>query len=42
MDDDVVIPLYDDVAYTLARPSVKGLQITALGILGLESVWMEH
>jgi peptide/nickel transport system substrate-binding protein/oligopeptide transport system substrate-binding protein len=42
VDDQVIIPLYYDVAYTLAKPSVKGLQVTPLGILGLESVWLEH
>jgi oligopeptide transport system substrate-binding protein len=42
VDDHVIIPLYFDVAYTLAKPAVKGLQVTPLGILGLESVWLEH
>lgn len=42
LDDQVVIPLYFDVAYTLAKPAVKGLQVTPLGILGLETVWLEH
>jgi ABC-type oligopeptide transport system substrate-binding subunit len=42
LDDQVVIPLYFDVAYTLAKPAVKGLQVTPLGILGLEPVWLEH
>jgi peptide/nickel transport system substrate-binding protein/oligopeptide transport system substrate-binding protein len=42
IDDHVVIPLYFDVAYTLAKPAVKGLEVTPLGILGLESVWLEH
>lgn len=42
VDDQVIIPLYFDVAYTLAKPAVKGLQVTPLGILGLESVWLEH
>jgi peptide/nickel transport system substrate-binding protein/oligopeptide transport system substrate-binding protein len=42
VDDQVIVPLYDDVAYTLAKPAVKGLQVTPLGIMGLESVWLEH
>src|SRR5215211_155421 len=42
IDDAVVIPLYYDVAFTLQKPYVKGLEITALGILRLESVWLEH
>ncbi|MEA2594386.1 MAG: oligopeptide transport system substrate-binding protein, partial [Thermomicrobiales bacterium] len=42
VDDQVIIPLYYDVAYTLAKPAVKGLEVTPLGILGLESVWLEH
>jgi ABC-type transport system substrate-binding protein len=42
VDDNVILPLYYDVAYTLARPEVKGLTVTPLGILGLESVWLEH
>jgi len=42
VDDHVVLPLYHDVGYTLARPYVKGLEITALGILRLDSVWLEH
>ena len=31
-----------DVAYTLQKPAVKGLELTALGILRLDSVWLEH
>lgn len=42
LDDQVVIPLYFDVSYTLAKPWVKGLVVTPLGILGLERVWLEH
>lgn len=40
--DDVVVPLYHDVRYTLVRPYVRGLKVTALGILGLEHVWLER
>lgn len=42
IDEHIIMPLYFDVAYTLAKPEVKGLQITALGLLGLESVWLER
>lgn len=42
VDENVIMPLYFDVAFTLAKPSVKGLRVTALGTLGLESVWLEH
>lgn len=42
MDDHVVIPLFHDVAYTLVKPGVKGLEITSLGVLRLETVWMER
>jgi oligopeptide transport system substrate-binding protein len=42
IDDQVILPLYYDVAYTLAKPTVKGLIVTPLGILGLETVWLEH
>lgn len=42
IDEGVIIPLYYDVAYTLQKPYVRGLELTALGILRLESVWLEH
>ncbi|MGI8475105.1 MAG: ABC transporter substrate-binding protein [Thermomicrobiales bacterium] len=42
IDDNVIVPMYVDVAYTLQKPAVKGLEVTALGILRLDSVWMEH
>ena len=42
IDDAVVIPLYYDVAFTLVKPHVMGLELTPLGILRLESVWLEH
>jgi ABC-type transport system substrate-binding protein len=42
MDDSMVIPLYYDVAYTVMKPYVKGLQMTPLGIMRLETVWLEH
>ncbi len=40
LDDFVVIPLYWDVSYLLVKPNVQGLELTPLGILGLERVWI--
>lgn len=40
LDDCVVIPLYWDVDYVLVAPRVQGLELTPLGILGLERVWI--
>ncbi len=40
LDDFVVIPLYWDVSYLLVKPRVQGLELTPLGILGLEQVWI--
>lgn len=42
VDDDAVIPLFHDVGYTLVGSSVHGLDITPMGILGLEDVWLER
>ncbi len=42
VDDAVIIPLYYDVAFTLQQPYVQGLELTALGILRLDSVWLER
>jgi oligopeptide transport system substrate-binding protein len=42
LNDGVVMPLYYDVSYTLARPYVKGLKVTSIGIIGLEHLWLEH
>lgn len=41
MDDAVVIPIYYDIAYTLVKPWVKGLDVTPLGIMYLDRVWLE-
>lgn len=41
-DDNVLIPLYHETRYTLAKPTVQGLTLTPLGILYLDSVWMEQ
>lgn len=41
MDDLMLIPLYYDVAYTITKPYVRNLNVTPLGILRLETVWLE-
>ncbi len=42
LDDVAIIPLYHPTDYTLVKPYVKGLSITAMGILRLETVWIER
>ncbi len=42
LDDYVVLPMYDDIAFTLAKPEVRGLEVTSMGILRLETVWLER
>jgi oligopeptide transport system substrate-binding protein len=42
VDDAVILPLYNDVSYTLVKPFVKGLVVTPIGILGLERIWLER
>ena len=42
LDDAVVIPLYHTIDYTLVKPHVKGLTITAMGVLELDTVWIER
>ncbi|MHB8646720.1 MAG: peptide ABC transporter substrate-binding protein [Thermomicrobiales bacterium] len=42
LDDVAIIPLYHGTDYTLVKPYVKGLSITAMGILRLETVWIER
>jgi peptide/nickel transport system substrate-binding protein/oligopeptide transport system substrate-binding protein len=42
VDDAVILPLYYDVAYTVVKPYVKGLEVTPIGILGLERIWLER
>jgi oligopeptide transport system substrate-binding protein len=42
IDDGVVIPLYNDVAFTLQKPYVRGLEMTALGVLRRDSIWLER
>ena len=40
--DAVIIPCYHSIDYTLVKPHVKGLTITPMGILELDSVWIER
>jgi ABC-type transport system substrate-binding protein len=40
IDDAVVIPVYDDVEFELIKPYVHGLEVTPIGLLGLETVWI--
>ena len=42
LDDAVLIPAYHSIDYTLVKPYVKGLPITPLGVLELDSVWIER
>jgi MarR-like DNA-binding transcriptional regulator SgrR of sgrS sRNA len=36
----VLIPLYHGVSYMVVQPEVRGLEISAIGILTLENVWI--
>jgi ABC-type oligopeptide transport system substrate-binding subunit len=38
IDDAAVIPLYHPRGYTLARPGIGGIEVTPMGILGLETI----
>ena len=40
--DNVVLPIAHDIRFTLTKPQVKGLHMTPLGQLYLESAWLEH
>jgi len=42
LDDVAIIPMYHGTDYALVKPYVKGLSITAMGILRLETVWIER
>lgn len=42
LDDNMLIPIYFDVSYSVTKPYVKGLDVTPLGILRLETVWLER
>ncbi len=40
--DNALLPLAHDVRYTLMKPWVKGLDITPLGLIYLETAWIER
>jgi peptide/nickel transport system substrate-binding protein/oligopeptide transport system substrate-binding protein len=40
--DNVVLPIAHEIRFTLTKPQVKGLEMTPLGQLYLESAWLEH
>lgn len=40
--DNVILPIAHDIRFTLTKPQVKGLEMTPLGQLYLESAWLEH
>jgi oligopeptide transport system substrate-binding protein len=42
VDDAVILPLYYDVSYTVVKRYVEGLEVTPIGILGLERIWLER
>jgi peptide/nickel transport system substrate-binding protein/oligopeptide transport system substrate-binding protein len=42
MADNVLLPLAHDVRYTLMKPWLRGLDMTPLGLLYLETAWMER
>jgi len=42
IDDVVMIPTYHNVGYWLTKPWVKGVELTALGLLQLETIWIER
>jgi peptide/nickel transport system substrate-binding protein/oligopeptide transport system substrate-binding protein len=41
IDDDVLIPLYHDVSYTVVKSHVRGLVVSPIGILSLEDIWID-
>jgi oligopeptide transport system substrate-binding protein len=42
LESAVVMPLYHGVDYVLVADHVRGLETTSMGILGLETVWIEN
>ncbi len=42
LDDAAIIPISHAIDYTLVKPHVRGLAITPMGILDLDSVWIER
>ncbi|MEX1157976.1 MAG: peptide ABC transporter substrate-binding protein [Thermomicrobiales bacterium] len=41
IDDNVLIPLFHDVSYTLVKPHVNRLVVSPIGILSLEDIWID-
>lgn len=42
ISDHALLPLVHDVRYTLMKPWVRGLEVTPLGMLYLETAWLER
>ena len=42
MADHAVMPIYHDRHYSLAKPYVHGIELTPLGILRLDTIWLER
>jgi ABC-type transport system substrate-binding protein len=42
MADHAVMPIYHDVNYSLAKPYVRGVELTPLGIIRLDTIWLER
>lgn len=42
LQDNVFVPVAHDVRYSLMKPWVRGLDVTPLGMLYLENVWLER
>ena len=42
LGDNVVLPLYHDVRYSLVKPTVHGYHITPIGVLELDGVWIQQ
>lgn len=42
IDDGVLIPVLHDIGYTLVSPAVRNLQITPVGIVAFDDVWIEN
>ena len=38
----LVLPIAHDIRFTLTKPQVKGLEMTPLGQLYLETAWLEQ
>jgi ABC-type transport system substrate-binding protein len=38
VDDAALLPLYHSLGYTITRPGLAGVDVTPMGILGLESI----